>query len=91
MCHALRYGQFYNLELGRFYRGMFNMENFKYYKIVQGKKSRFIKFSSLIFCHFCSFESGKFHREIMLVENFKLRLKLFVQSILIQWKILNSI
>ena len=91
MCHALRYGQFYNLELGRFYRGMFNMENFKYYEIVQGKKSRFIKFSSLIFCHFCSFESGKFHREIMLVENFKLRLKLFVQSILIQWKILNSI
>ena len=51
--------------------GMFNMENFKYYKIVQGKKSRFIKFSSLIFCHFCSFDSGKFHREIMLVENFK--------------------
>ena len=43
MCHALRYGQFYNLELGRFYRGMFNMENFKYYKIVQGKKKQVYK------------------------------------------------
>ena len=40
-------------------------------KLSRVKKSRFIKFSSLIFCHFCSFESGKFHREIMLVENFK--------------------
>ena len=38
MCHVFRYGQFYNSEHGRFYRGMFNMENFKYYKIFDGKK-----------------------------------------------------
>ena len=60
MCHALRYGQFYNLELGRFYRGMFNMENFKYYKIFQGKKRVIMKLSTLIFWSFLVFENAKF-------------------------------
>ena len=47
------------------------MENFKYYKIFQGKKRRFMKFSSLIFLSFLIFENGIFHKEIILVENFK--------------------
>ena len=38
MQHVFKYGQFYNLKYGRFYRALFLMENFKYYKIFQGKK-----------------------------------------------------
>ena len=64
MRHVFKYGQFYNLKNGRFYRALFLMENFKYYKILQGKKRRFIKISSLIFSSFLVFENGKFYREI---------------------------
>ena len=65
MRHVFKYGQFYNLKNGRFYRALFLMENFKYYKIFQGKKRRFIKFSSLTYSSILVFENGKFHKEII--------------------------
>ena len=38
MRHVFKYGQFYNLKNGKFYRALFLMENFKYYTICQDKK-----------------------------------------------------
>ena len=43
MRHVFKYGQFYNLKNGKFYRALFLMENFKYYKIFRGKKKKVYK------------------------------------------------